>query len=232
MFQSPVIGTDWWEPIYSIDNEDIVGQAKILIALGTEEQINFLKTDRGFNPKFVTASCSFRKQLQSRTFNETNQIQHSNNINKDNITHNERKVIAQTKSVFASDKNIQVPPTIKQDATTQVDPNKDHILSVHQEMDEKDPKSSKIAQELLGSLVKHLITQREQPTLVENSTNTETNQNENIRKEENLQRAQIETNVQLKKTSDLLDSLHKAIAVDEIQSTKNVNNKRGKHYYS
>lgn len=223
-FQLPIVGTDWWEPIYSIETEDIIGQAKILIALGTEEQIDNLKLDRGFNIKFVTANNHRQQKLQPRAIVTTNS---ENSVVKDAI-HNKTKVCSQNKPILSSNKTAQKQLVSKQDATTQVDVECDLHLNRNQKMDKQVPTVNNATSDLLGSFLNHLISHSKQNTaLVENSTNTEINETNN-KKEENLQKVQTETNANLKKTSDLLDSLEKAIAVDKIQHPQNSPSRKGK----
>lgn len=61
-FQLPTIGTDWWEPIQSADDE-LIGQAQILVALGTEQQIQNLEFERGFKTNPVKAK--FQQPLKA-----------------------------------------------------------------------------------------------------------------------------------------------------------------------
>ncbi|XP_050315160.1 C2 domain-containing protein 3-like [Anthonomus grandis grandis] len=51
----PIIGTDWWEPIYSPESKELIGQVQILTALGTEAQIKNLEEERGFRENIVKA---------------------------------------------------------------------------------------------------------------------------------------------------------------------------------
>lgn len=53
----PTIATDWWEPIQTAHDE-LIGQVQILVALGTEEQVKNLKTERGFRTSPVKAKFS------------------------------------------------------------------------------------------------------------------------------------------------------------------------------
>lgn len=212
----PVIGTDWWEPIYSTDNDDVVGQAKILIALGTDEQINNLKRERGFH--FVTANYPHQNQQQSKLINGTKSVDLK--IREKQISSNHKKEeVVETKQFcrksISSDKTTQASFILKQDAASQCNV---EVLyprePTKQEMEDKQPPSSNITKELIDSFLSQLISQR-QNVCVENSTNTEPNHNEG-----SIQNAQTKTNVQLKKTSDLLDSLEKAISIDNSQSTQ------------
>ncbi|KAJ8982704.1 hypothetical protein NQ317_004511 [Molorchus minor] len=59
--QLPIVGTDWWEPIYRVNSEEVLGQVQVLVALGTEQQINTLKTERGFTSNVVKSKFSFPK---------------------------------------------------------------------------------------------------------------------------------------------------------------------------
>lgn len=50
-----MIGIDGWESISSPNNGEVVGQAQILVALGTREQIDNLENERGFKKNAVKA---------------------------------------------------------------------------------------------------------------------------------------------------------------------------------
>lgn len=115
----------------------------------------------------------------------------------------------------------------KQDATTQVDAKKYLRFSPEPKMEDKEPKASNITQELLGSFLNQLMAQKKQAPPAKSGVNIETNANEGVI-EENLQNVQSVTNVQLKRTSDLLDSLQKAISVDKVQNKQHASSLKGK----
>lgn len=64
MLQLPVVNNDWWETIEDVNENKSVGQVQVLQALGSEEQINTLKTERGFGKDFVTSKF---QHVASRT---------------------------------------------------------------------------------------------------------------------------------------------------------------------
>jgi hypothetical protein len=54
----PVIGTDGWESVFNPNDGEVVGQAQILVALGTKEQIDHLESERGFKNSIVKAKTA------------------------------------------------------------------------------------------------------------------------------------------------------------------------------
>ncbi|KAH0818017.1 hypothetical protein GEV33_004773 [Tenebrio molitor] len=54
----PVIGTDGWESVFNPNDGEVVGQAHILVALGTKEQIDHLESERGFKNSIVKAKTA------------------------------------------------------------------------------------------------------------------------------------------------------------------------------
>lgn len=220
-FQLPVIGTDWWEPIYCIDTDDNIGRIKILVALGTECQINNLKKDRGFT--FVTANDSRKKTINVVTVKESKAI--NNNVKNKTPTS-----ISPEKICVTSEKNTQTGRAAKIDAATQFDVKRE-LQPVTQKMEDKQQINTNITKELLGTFLSQLMSQRQQNPLLESSTHAETKSTGSTNC--NLQKAQTETNVQLKKTSDLLNSLEKALSEDNNQNSEcqsnqvNQNGKKG-----
>ncbi|XP_044255228.1 uncharacterized protein LOC123005506 [Tribolium madens] len=66
----PVIGTDGWESVFNPSNGEVVGQAQILLALGTKEQIENLESERGFKKNTVKAKTPVRKKINVATQSE------------------------------------------------------------------------------------------------------------------------------------------------------------------
>lgn len=263
IFQLPVFGTDWSEPIYSTDNEDIIGQIEVLTGIGTEEQIENCKKDRGF--KVITANVNNQKKLESKNNSKLKSSLKSKVskvklplIDKDKTkiktvaTQNksatpEKTISVEYKSrstspikienlvaipdqiVTTCEKTTQVAFKNKQDAATQVDIKRNKIENTHLEMEGKRPTHNNITKELLATFLNQMMSQRQQSTLVERSTNTEPQTNP-IPQEGNIDKAQLETNVQLKKTSDLLDSLEKAISTDDAENLRNLKVNKGKRF--
>lgn len=62
-----MIGTDWWEPICDPLSGKIYGQVQILIALGSEAQIQRLKDRRGFKKEAVFAKPTKAQIAQNRS---------------------------------------------------------------------------------------------------------------------------------------------------------------------
>lgn len=204
IFQLPIIGVDWWEPIYDIDGERILGQVKLTVALGTEDQIIYLKKDR---------ISDFRNSTKIEIGQKCTVINKSTQYN--NLSLSCIKVEEQNKS--CSDKTSPIKIAHKQDVSTH---DKDLGKIAVSAMEEH--KNPKVNQELLGTFLNQLMSQRQRLVLSESSASkVETME------EENLQQAKTETNVQLRKTSDLLDCLQKAISSGKDQSLPNPHHRKG-----
>ncbi|CAH1159661.1 unnamed protein product [Phaedon cochleariae] len=214
----PIIGTDWWEPIYSVNNEDIVGQVQALTALGTQEQINNLKADRGFVGSFVKAQ--FTKPTADYRNKETKLISNKESIGiQKNLAIPNKKVIfkkvnSKLDTLDTIEKNspnlekgtnTSTIPVSKFDAATQ----SEVIMENQAEKQENNNATTK----MLESFLHQLMATKPGNSHVENSTNTEPVQETNDGNS-NLQHAQNKTNVELRKTSDLLESLQKALSSD------------------
>ncbi|KAJ8910287.1 hypothetical protein NQ315_014962 [Exocentrus adspersus] len=261
----PIIATDWWEPIYSIDSEHVLGHVQILTALGTEEQINSLKSERGFTNTIVKAAFVASQPNQSKygkqsvpsatdklnckipysKYKSKNEhgtrdfLQLERGIKfKDNITDNNRTTLGKLESQeqflikdnshlteepinsSRSHKVVHSPQIKKFDIGTQSD--MDAMENVPESQDK-----TKISptQEMLGSFLNQLMAQRQKNIFVENSTNTETSETVTTKSNEGVLNAQSNTNLQLKKTTDLLDSLQKALSFDSLPNSKSMERK-------
>lgn len=191
------------------------------MALGTEEQIHNLKKDRGFT--FVTANHNDKTKSSIGNVNDSRTI-NNNEVVKYNVRDKKQTLISLEKSIVTSEKNTQTG-SVKIDAATQCDVNRDIQLPLTQKMEDKEQTNGNITKELLGTFLKQLMSQRPQIPVLESGTNFETKSTGTT--SDNLQRAQSQTNVQLKKTSDLLHSLEKALSEDNSQNSKNHNSKKG-----
>ncbi|KAJ8937561.1 hypothetical protein NQ314_011796 [Rhamnusium bicolor] len=248
--QLPVIGTDWWEPIYTVDKEEVLGQVQVLVALGTEEQINNLKSERGFANHIVKAKFSHPKSPQSKYVNKDNErlnlpgrysvnnykqytrlVDNSEIKDKSEIRHN-----FANKSIFSKQGKLQTVFDIRerskfidQAVNTSIFPRSEILTTVQKldvgtqsdvEMDKKMEEKEKVnsTQEMLGTFLNQLMSQRQRNVFVENSTNTEMVQPDTNKSSQSLQDAQTNTNIELRKTTDLLDSLQKALSLDGIQN--------------
>ncbi|CAG9767011.1 unnamed protein product [Ceutorhynchus assimilis] len=158
----PIIGTDWWEPIYSIDHNKLIGQVQVLTALGTEEQIRNLEIERGFKNDIVKAKFPIKTTQIKKTIDSK-----------------------QPSTYFKDRTKINKKPLVK---------NKQDI-AVQSEI--KMDKEDKNPQDMLASFLK-ILEQRQKPPCVESSTNTDSTKT---------------PEPQLKKTSDLLDSLQTVLSV-------------------
>lgn len=256
LFQLPIIDTDWWEPIYTVDTENVIGQVQILLALGTEEQINNLKLERGFASNVVTANLSTNQpqaRFETRVTEKLN-IQQSNYRNKfryENTTrdflqfksknkpkhsivdrNSDLNNIEETKSPTVTSRLEQKNNLADKAVNTLVSPEKvdaavaksDIGTQSNFEMDKKVEAQDKTkispTQEMLGNFLNQLMAQRQKNISVENSTNTEVAETVRSNCSQNLQDAQNNTNLKLRKTTDLLDSLQKALSLDSVPDYK------------
>lgn len=187
-----MINTDWWEPITEdICNNTSVGQTQILLALGSEEQIRNLEIDRGFKKHRVTSVFQKPTESKANFFDKTTQI----NLNK-----------------TLTSVDIGVQSDLENLESNKMENN---VSNLHQKG--------------LESFLTELLTLKHKNLSVDNSTNTDECLEENSRpKEKNLKVENStntdeclqensrkivaeETNLHLRKTSELLDSLHKAL---------------------
>lgn len=175
--QQPVVNTDWWEPITTETGSEIVGRVQILLALGSEEQIKNLESERGFKQESV---YSKPKTLPAKA--------------RKAVLKEPEKVVKKAVKIDGHKVNAAVQSDV--------------------EMDES---SGAKAQEKMENFLSQLLAQRSKNIYVENATNTETiTQNVCDGKIlEHSKDAAEATNMQLRKTSDLLDSLQKALSSKE-----------------
>lgn len=230
-----MIGSDWWEPIYTKDSEEHLGQVQILVALGTEEQIINLKSDRGFSINSVKAKPNIVPSKQKKTKDENKPLNNGQQRNIKSTKFKEKRDFSiQTVVNHYSPKDIKPSETVVQklDAATQSDREMEQKESQESTEKKTDTKLNS-AQDMLGSFLNQLMAQRQQNIFVENSTNTDPEITERTDVDNShLQTAQNKTNVQLRRTTDLLESLQKALTTDNVHAPVHVNSKPGMHIYS
>lgn len=94
----PVIGADWWEPICDPVNGKLYGQVQLLVAFGSEKQIQNLEINRGFHIDKVVA----------KKFVHTNTIQKLQNISIKPKTPTKKKIITKKpEAQKKQDKEVQ-----------------------------------------------------------------------------------------------------------------------------
>lgn len=166
------MNTDWWEPIVTIEENKTIGRVQVLLALGSEEQIKNLETERGFKQEIVRSKPKALPFKQPKKYPQP----------QEKIT---------KKSPFLSKVDV----------------------GVQSDMEDKNPPR---AQEKMEEFLSQLLTQKQKNVYVENATNTDpAAQNCDDDSAQLSRRAAEATNVQLRKTSDLLDSLQKALSLRE-----------------
>lgn len=259
----PIIDTDWWEPIYSVDTENVIGQVQILVALGTEDQINNLKAERGFVNKVVKANDSaplsrFEKKaadkLSVRELNSRNKFRYAINTrdfvhlkNESKYKYNDKNSdlnkVEETRNLIVSSrleekdksgnfvdkavntlfspKEIAAPSISKSDVGTQSG------LEMDKMVDTQDKNKISPTQEMLGNFLNQLMAGKQKNIFVENSTNTEAVETVRSNCSQSLQDAQNNTNLKLRRTTDLLDSLQKALSLDSVPHYKSSEKKTG-----
>ncbi|KAJ8945066.1 hypothetical protein NQ318_005246, partial [Aromia moschata] len=249
--QLPIIGTDWWEPIHAINSDEILGQVQVLVALGTEQQIKNLKEERGFTNNIVRAKFSLtlnhtltgaaKKSVEAQkpgveksqesspkvSTKDTDVVRHTKElVNLSSYTNcgpkERRKVtIDQAVNTSATLRSVPIQKVQKSDVGIQSD------LKMDKQEEPQGKEKTNLTQEMLGSFLNQLITQRQLNVYVENSTNTDAVEARAQRENESLQQAQTNTNVELRKTTDLLDSLEKALSLDGTQNVSSLKKKAG-----
>ncbi|ENN76373.1 hypothetical protein YQE_07095, partial [Dendroctonus ponderosae] len=153
----PVIGTDWWEPIYSASQNELIGQVQVLTALGTEAQIKNLELERGFREEIVKAKFPKAAQLKP-AFKQL-----------ESYFSDKAKVNRKTLENFKNSPSTTRPEHTKKPEVVDV--------GVQSDMEELNRKTQaqpdvKEAREMLLAAM-NLIEQTKKPSCVENSTNTE-----------------------------------------------------------
>ncbi|XP_076255909.1 uncharacterized protein LOC143193530 [Rhynchophorus ferrugineus] len=198
----PIIGTDWWEPINSTSDNSVIGQVHVLTALGTREQITNLEIERGFKNDVVRAKFpNSRKSSVTLVKKDANKNVAHLKSNIDNT------VLTSNKENLQSNHNIS-------DLSNKVDKaiQSDFVPT----MDLKDSPNTTRTQEILCNFLKHLE-QKSKPVFMETSTNTEPSITAPTVPRGLNNEASTGTSC-VRKTSDLLDTLQKAISLEGQQN--------------
>nr|CAH7764653.1 unnamed protein product [Callosobruchus chinensis] len=236
----PAIGTDDWVPVYCPNKDKLIGKVEVLTALGSEEQINKLKLNRGFSsvkPKFSNSTQEIQRKPDPLTSEPSTprSSHHSEKLrNLENLADQEeqtssrkdcRKGVHGNKIQQSSRTDINnlsksssrsqgASQNFKLHSTTDkvTEETKGVDIGTQSDMDgNKDNPPS--TQDMLSSFMNQLIEQRQRNVCVENSTNTEPLHIE-VNNAVSVQDARQKTNVELKRTSDLLDMLQNALNTD------------------
>ncbi|KAH1019281.1 hypothetical protein HUJ04_009124 [Dendroctonus ponderosae] len=187
-----VIGTDWWEPIYSASQNELIGQVQVLTALGTEAQIKNLELERGFREEIVKAKFPKAAQLKP-AFKQL-----------ESYFSDKAKVNRKTLENFKNSPSTTRPEHTKKPEVVDV--------GVQSDMEELNRKTQaqpdvKEAREMLLAAM-NLIEQTKKPSCVENSTNTENG----ISKGDSSEFQKVEKErpkmATLSKTAPLLEQIH------------------------
>lgn len=192
----PVIAADWWEPISDPLNGKLYGQVQVLVAFGSEQQVRNLEAKRGFQDNIVVAKPAIHiAPVPAENRQNTKPLKKA--PKQAVYKKNNKLVLEQSKTIKIN--------TEKEDKGTQ------SVIMESKEETEMQPKMNLQNQDILGTFLLQLIQQRQTNNYVENSTNTEVTEPEKTELIENDEN-HSETNV--RKTSDLLDTLEKALHVD------------------
>ncbi|CAH1960455.1 unnamed protein product [Acanthoscelides obtectus] len=228
----PVIGSDGFVTIYSPNSDKVIGQVEILAAIGLEEQINTLKLKRGFSsvkPKLLSFAADIRQKsdLLSSKSGTPRLVESTENLKqKEPLCLNQKyhgkgfdsnKVYQSSRNkdnsniLDFSGRQHKSPEEFKLGKVANKKSSTD--VGTQSEMDEKKDNGPS-SQDMLGSFLNHLIDQRQRNVCVENSTNTEP-LHIDVGTSGSIDNARQRTNVELRKTSDLLDMLQNALATDK-----------------
>lgn len=182
LFQNPVVGLDWFEPITNITTRKTCGQLKSLVAIGTESQINNLRqisenkiqtknTPRAVNPEY------YEKETQRQPLS---------------------KNIEQT----VYDKYVQAPE-IELTATKTNDVIEPERLTIDASTQSEIMEPENKSRDFLNTFMEQVLSNTAQKNVyVENSTNINEKITETLKDTENSN---------IRNTSDLLESLQKAL---------------------
>ncbi|XP_066246951.1 uncharacterized protein [Euwallacea similis] len=202
----PIIGTDWWEPIYSIDSNELIGQVQVLTALGTENQIRNLQQERGFKDDSVKAKLNVTPETKNL---DTSRVPFRYFTDKDKVNRKSNKLISVRKISHVNYPPINISNSSEKRKVVKLD------VGVQSDMDLKISNNAGDSNppQMLDTITSFLklLEKSQRPPCVENSTNTELelSSGTSIGVPNNEQ-------PQLRKTSDLLDSLQKALSLDTI----------------
>ncbi|KAL1509796.1 hypothetical protein ABEB36_004478 [Hypothenemus hampei] len=209
----PIIGTDWWEPIYSIDTNELIGQVQVLTALGTEVQIRNLEIERGFKDDIVKSKVQkVTRTSKPETFKlPATYFTDKAKVNKVPIKPNRTKKLSIVHqpaiNLFKFDRNSK---SEKIDVATQ----SDLLLEVQMDTKNSLPGLPKIEDSLTSFL--KLLESKSRPVCMENSTNTEPlGKLDNCTIQSNVEPERVP---QMRKTADLLDSLQKSFTMSHAAS--------------
>lgn len=203
LLQLPVINTDWWETIDDLSGKS-VGQVQVLLALGSEEQINYLKTERGFKKDIVTSKFQYLPPNVNRNINKTEPAI------PDNSADRKQKVLYK----IASEQNNREKHNVKQLSEKKPEEQiKTTDIGIQSVMD-LPQSSNKSPQEHTQLSSAKILPQKS--TALENSTILQNTSKKDLNIEEqsitDLSKKSAEaTNLQFRKTSDLLNSLEEAL---------------------
>lgn len=222
--QLPVISSDCWEAIINPYTDEFVGQVQVLLALGTEKQINNLQYERGFKTNLV--------QANSQTPLEKNKVTVSKSPDPTEITKNKKETQTRIREKINSKQSIRpgVTPNKNIEKST-----RDQCVQIDFEMDAEVPTKEKVVEsnEKLEQILNHLLALRnqQQEGLKDKGTNTddetksslnETRENDLMKKlktssaileESNSNQQYQNMSPLVRSTSDLLNSLQVALSV-------------------
>ncbi|KAH1026500.1 hypothetical protein HUJ05_000163 [Dendroctonus ponderosae] len=200
----PVIGTDWWEPIYSASQNELIGQVQVLTALGTEAQIKNLELERGFREEIVKAKFPKAAQLKPAFKQPESYFSDRAKVN--------RKTLENFKNS---------PSTARSEHTKKPEVVDVGVQSDMEKLNQKtqaQPDVKEAREMLLAAM--NLIEQTKKPSCVENSTNTENG----ISKGDSSEFQKVEKErpkmATLSKTAPLLNSLATELGLSKSKPTK------------
>nr|XP_022906378.1 uncharacterized protein LOC111418148 [Onthophagus taurus] len=157
----PVIGCDWWESIYDPLNGDVFGEAQILVALGTEDQILNLKKERGF----INDTIRVKTTRNFKNDNENNKVLPGVN-KKVNKNRNTLRINKKPNPIKSKSKDIGIQSDIVINEITKMDSSKLEDNNDKVEVKESENYTA------IASFLQTLMTMNNK-TFKENCTNTE-----------------------------------------------------------
>lgn len=229
----PVIGTDWYEPIKDVVSSNAVGYAKILVALGSEEQVKNLQKERGFMDDIVKRNKSIVKTTREKVvINKEKEIVTRKSVKNVNVKLQDKK----TQSTNLTDDLVVVTPRGKVDKSTAVTPTlalEFNLPTAQNKMADSDKSSITMVddrlqtiQEYLHQLVELKTTSQTQSTVTnqmeaENDTNlaesqSSTAQNRDVNELNNVNISAVQNGgtIPPKTTAGLLATLQSVMKPD------------------
>ncbi|KAF5284565.1 hypothetical protein FQR65_LT02391 [Abscondita terminalis] len=200
----PVTIADWWEPICSPVDGKLYGQMKVLVAIGTANQIQNLEVERGLkNESFSVTYVPIVPETKGKENNDEPITDRTSVSLKKPAYLKPKKIVANTKE------SKTVPVKTKKETCKTVDKAVQSVEQMESQNSENPDNASQ--NDALKTLLTQLMEEKRKSTLVESATNTDAHPSVNgvSKEEKNLQNVNLDKkNAGFNKTYDLMNYLN------------------------